>query len=244
MNIDSFLKGFSGVLFNDQNDSVFETLKIITGGTTSPRIAKLLNFAVSQMNDSECYVEVGVFTGGTLCSANYANHKKAIGIDKYTGYEISRMTQQNFTEIRDRCLRNIDSLGQSTTRLIEKDFRNVTKEEIGYPVAVSFIDGTHNYGEVVQNLEWLMPLLSEQSILVFDDVNYLEVSRAIFDWLLSHQDHFELLTYVKPYYQDERYLSSVRDRFMNNGVCVLRYYYDPKNIAWVLPEQKGESHDN
>lgn len=244
MNIDSFLKGFTNVLLGDQNDSVFETLKILVGGTTSPRIAKLLNFAVSQMNDSECYLEVGVFAGGTLCSANHANHKKAVGIDKYEGYEISRMTQGNFSEIRDRCLRSINSLGQATTRLIEKDFKDVTKDEIGCPVAVSFIDGTHDYNEVVKNLAWLEPLLAEQAILVFDDVNYLDVSRAIFDWLLSHQCNYELLAYIKPYYQDERYLSSVRDRFLNNGVCVLRYYSDPKNIAWILPEPKGGSHAN
>jgi predicted O-methyltransferase YrrM len=241
VNIDCFFKRFADVLFNDKNDHIFETLKIIVGGTTSPRIAKLLNFAVSQMDDSECYLEVGVFAGGTLCSANHLNIKKAVGIDKYDGYEISRMTSLPPAQIKARCLHNIQSLGQATTRLIEKDFKDVTQEEIGAPVAVSFIDGTHNYEEVTDNLKWLEPLLANQAILVFDDVNYLEVSRAIFDWFLTHQEHYDLLAYAKPFYQDSRYMSSLNERFLNNGVCVLRYRAKSEYAAWITPEPRGEN---
>ena len=228
MNIDYFMKRFSDILMNDKNDNVFDSMKLLTGGTTSSRISKLLNFSVSQMDDSECYVEVGVYTGGTLCAAGYNNEKVCIGIDKYDPAEIAEMSQVSSVEVRDRCLLNIRALSRKT-KLIEKDFRDVTKEEIGMPVGVSFIDGKHDYTDVTKNLEWLEPYLSDYAILVFDDVNYVEVSEAIFDWLKNHKNNYELIAYDKPYFDNCMNMSSLYERFLNNGVAVLLYYRNPRD---------------
>lgn len=236
--MDCFLKRFSTVLCDDKDDAIFDTLKMVVGGTTSARIAKLLNFAVSQMADSECYLEVGVFTGGTLCSANHLNVKTCIGIDNYDAFEIGKMSVISPSQVRDRCLYNINSIGQLGTRLIEKDFRDVTAKEIGKPVAVSFIDGKHYYKDVLENLEWLHPLLADNAVILFDDVNYLDVSTAILDWVADHRDTYDLTSYIKPFYQDGRHMSSLTERFLNNGLCVLRYHKDPAYGAWILPEYK------
>lgn len=238
MNMDCFLKRFTGILLNDSGDHVFETLKILTGGTTSPRIAKLLNFAVSQMGNDEAYVEVGVFSGATLCSASYMNKKKCVGIDKYDPEEIKSMGADP-VQVRDRCLYNIGCLAIGTT-LIEKDFREVTKEKIGSPVAVSFIDGKHDYIDVTKNLEWLDPILADDAILVFDDVNFAEVSRAILDWIADHGT-YDLITYIKPFYQDDRYMSSIPDRFLNNGVAVIRYHRNPLSEATIKGVKQREN---
>lgn len=84
MNMDCFLKRYCNILLNDENDALFQSFKVLVGGTTSHRIAKLINFAVSQMGHDECYVETGVFTGGTLISAFWANGRTCIGIDSYS----------------------------------------------------------------------------------------------------------------------------------------------------------------
>lgn len=229
MNIDCFLKRFASVLMNEAGDDKFEMLKILTGGTTSPRIAKLLNFAVSQMNDKECYVEVGVFTGSTLCAAGYETGHRCIGIDKYDPGDIRTMARIDSVKVRDRCIYNLGALATNTV-LIEKDFRKVTAEDIELPVAVSFIDGKHSYADVKLNLEWLLPKLADEAIIVFDDVNYDGVSKAIFEFTPKP---FELLAYVKPICQNALYTFSPVERFINNGVAIFRYsrFQGP---AWVV----------
>lgn len=239
MNMDCFMKRFTDVLMNDRDDHTFETLKILTGGTTSPRIGKLLNFAVSQMDDNETYVEVGVFAGTTLISAAHVNGKHCLGIDKYDKDEIAGMGADPEV-VKARCLHNI-SATNCGAQLIEKDFREVTKEEIAYPVAVSFIDGKHDFKDVYDNLRWLEPILADNAVIVFDDVNYLEVTQAIFQWLIEHSNQWHMVAYVKPFFFDGRYISSVRERFLNNGVCVLSYHKDPNAKCYIVANKpKGE----
>lgn len=240
MNLDCFLKRFSDILLNGQGDDIFNTLKVLTGGTTSARIGKLLNFAVSQMDEKECYVEVGVFTGSTLCAANYMTERECVGIDSYDEKNTNTMATIPASQLRDRCLYNINGLTHKT-RLIEKDFRNVAKDEIPHPVAVSFIDGKHDYEDVTENLKWLEPLLSDHAVIVFDDVNYSGVTKAIKSWMVDHGDNYDLLAYVKPFYGDSLYTFSLADRFLNNGVCILRYHRNPMSDCFYSPlELKGE----
>jgi hypothetical protein len=237
MNIDCFLKRFADILCNDKNDDIFNTLNFIAGGTTSARIGKLLNFAVSQMGEDECYVEVGVYLGATLCSAALHNERFCIGIDNYNQESVEYGEHTSATSIRDRCLHNINSLSKKT-RLIEKDFKDVTKEEIGMPVAVSFVDGRHDFNGVTDNLTWLEPLLADEAIIIFDDISYLDVSSALGKWMDSHSNNYELLCYIKPFYLNCNYISSVHDRFLNNGVAIIRH--SKRGAGWVLPVKKSE----
>jgi len=234
MNMDCFLKKFADVLCNDKQDDIFNTVNIIAGGTTSSRISKLLNFAVSQIDDSECYLEVGVYLGATLCSAGLHNEKTCIGIDSYK-QDAPEYTDKKASEIRDRCLHNIKSLVRKTT-LIEKDFRDVTKEDIPKPVAVSFIDGRHDFEGVMDNLKWLEPLLADNAIIVFDDINYFGVSDALGTWMNEHYKNYEMLCYIKPFYINCNYISSIRDRFLNNGVAIIRYGRNGSG-SWILPNE-------
>lgn len=254
MNMDCFLKRYVDFLMNDKDDAVFQNIQMLTGGTTSVRIAKLLNFAVSQMDATECYVEVGTYTGCTLCSAEYANGKNCIGIDSYTPEAMKEMTQMSSEDVKNRCQLNINVMGRGMIRLIPKDFRKVTKEEIGSPIAVAFIDGKHDFTSVMEQLYWQEPMLADQAVIVLDDANYIEVSLAIEKWMGLRAPNYDLLAYIKPYYGEYGInTASVRDRFMNNGVCVIRYHkdptsntfsYDPAKMNWTKEEleegKKGE----
>jgi predicted O-methyltransferase YrrM len=223
MNMGCFLKRFPEILMNDRQDGQFETLNILIGGSTSARIGKLLNFAVSQMSDGECYVETGVFNGGTLISANFRNGRPAFGIDPYDGM----VERADPSPVRDKARLMIGVMGEGA-KLIEKDFRVVTKDDLGgLPVAVSFIDAMHTYKDVTENLVWLEPLLAKDALIVFDDINYGGVEGAIHDWFGSHRENYELTALIKPFYQDLGNLWTFGDRFLNNGVAVLRYHKDP-----------------
>ncbi len=223
MNMDCFMKRFLEVLMNDQTDHEFISIKMLTGGTTSHRIGKLLNFAVSQMNEAECYLEVGVFLGATICSAAHANNRECIGIDKYDPQMLGLMSHLPASHIRDRCLHNTKQFS-SHIKLIEKDFREVTKAEIPMPVAVSFIDGEHSYKDVRDNIAWLEPFLANHAIVVFDDVNWHEVETAVQEVIATRKDSFDLVFYAKPIFNNSDYTWTLEERFLNNGMCILRYH--------------------
>jgi hypothetical protein len=229
MNMDCFLKRYTDILLNDKEDSTFQMINFLVGGTTSYRTGKLLNFAVSQMSEGECYVETGVFQGATLISANYRNGRPAFGIDPYIGM----VERADYASVRDRARNFVAGMGEGA-KLIEKDFRVVTKEEIGMPIGVTFIDAMHTYKDVTENLEWVYPLLADNALLIFDDVNFQEVGDAIFDWIKNHPYHFELTCFIKPFYQNADYLWSLGDRFLNNGVCIIRYHQNPMHTASYL----------
>lgn len=231
MNMDCFLKRFSQVWMTNDNDAIFEAFKIWVGGTTSPKIGKLLNFAVSQMDMDECYLETGVFTGCTLISAHYANGRTCIGIDPY-GAAMKEATLEEGVVIRDQARWNIKRLGAECT-LIEKDFRDVKTDEIKKKIAVSMIDAKHNYVEVWDNLLWLEDKLADDAVIFFDDVNYEGVSQAILDWLKAKPETYQLTAYVKPFYQDGKYVSSVTERVLNNGFAIIRYHKNPAAVGVV-----------
>lgn len=228
MNMDCFLKRFADILLTDKEDGTFQTINFLVGGSTSYRIGKLLNFAVSQIGGDECYVETGVYNGGTLISANYRNGRKCIGIDPYIGM----VESIDPLSIRDRAKQYIAGIGEGA-QLIEKDFRDVTPEEIGAPIAVSFIDAMHTEKDVFENLEWLHPLLANDALVIFDDINYQGVSNAISRWQIAHADTYDLTCYIKPFFQSINYTWSLGDRFLNNGVCILRYHKNPEANATV-----------
>lgn len=231
MNMDCFLKRFSQIFMSAENDPTFEAFKVWVGGTTSPRLAKLLNFAVSQMDMDECYVETGVFTGCTLISAHYANGRKCVGIDPY-GPGMKEATLMQADIIRDQARWNINRLGAGC-RLIEKDFRDVKPEELEQKIAVTFIDAKHNYPEVWDNLVWLEDKLAEDALIFFDDINYEGVSAALLDWLKAKPDTYQLTAYIKPFYQDGKYVSSVTERVLNNGFAIIRYHKNPAAVGVV-----------
>jgi Methyltransferase domain len=246
MNMDCFLKRYTDVLMNDRDDDLFKNISLLAGGTTSCRISKLLNFAVSQIDSTECYVEVGVLTGTTLCSAGYVNDKVCIGIDNYLPEHMREITGMDRDAVISRCQHNINCLSSGKTKMIYKSFRDVSKSEIPLPIAVSFIDGKHDFPSVIENFSWLEPMLADNAIIVLDDINYIEVSMAIEAWMGQKSANYDLLAYIKPFYgEDHKNISSVRDRFMNNGVCVIRYHrdtnsntfsYDPNKLGWTQEE--------
>ena len=216
MNINYFLSRFSDVLLNDKNDQTFETLKLLTAGTTGARIAKLINFAASCMSPDECYLEVGVFTGYTLISANYQNMKKCVGIDSFQPDQVFSIKPD---DVRAKLKFNLMNYTYNTD-MIDSDFRTVTKDQIKSPVAVHFIDGDHNYEAVKEDIEWVKPMLAKDALLIFDDVGYAGITKAIQE--AAQQPGFELVFFYKALYVGEA-VYSVGDKVLHQGLAILRY---------------------
>lgn len=216
MNINYFLSRFSDVLFNDTNDQVFETLKLLTAGTTGSRIAKLINFAASCMSPEECYLEVGVFTGFTLISANYQNNRHCVGVDSFLPDQIFSIKPD---DVRTKCAFNLKNY-TSNTLLIDGDFRHVTADQVKYPVAVHFIDGDHNYNAVKDGIAWVKPLLAKDALIIFDDVGYQGITKAIIETM--QEPGFEPVFFHRPNYVGGT-VYPVGDKVLHQGLAILRY---------------------
>lgn len=216
MNINQFLSRFSDVLMNDQNDQTFETLKLLTAGTTSARIAKLLNFATSCMTPEERYLEVGVFTGFTLASAGYLNNRRCIGVDSFQPEQVFSIPPE---EVKTRCKKNLFNYSYNTL-LIEADFRAVDPQMVDGPVGVHFIDGDHNYQAVKDGIAWVTSLLADEAVVVFDDVGYEGITQAVTE--TANQPGYEVVFFSRPLYVGDT-VYSVADKVLHQGLAILRY---------------------
>jgi predicted O-methyltransferase YrrM len=216
VNINHFLARFSSVLMNETGDQTFETLKLLTAGTTGARIGKLINFAVSCLDPEECYLEVGVFTGFTLISANYQNNRHCVGIDSFQPDQIFSIQP---ADVRLKCAYNLKNY-TSNTKLIEGDFRAVTQEMVEKLVGVHFIDGDHNYQAVIDGINWVTPMLAKDAIVIIDDVGYQEITRAITE--IADYPGYELFFFYAPLYVGDT-VYPVGDKVLHQGLAILRY---------------------
>lgn len=215
MNIDHFMTRFSSVLMNEQDDALFSNLKFLTGGVSSHRTAKLLNFATSCLAEDECYLEVGVFTGYTMIAASYLNNRVCVGIDSFMPDQIFSLDRE---AVKDRCMKNLRALTINCT-IIESDFRTVTPEQVGRSVGVHFIDGDHNYGAVMEGMEWVTPMLSKESVIVFDDFCYPEIRKAVME--IGQRPGHELIFMNRPLYVGSS-VYPIGDKVFQTGVAVMR----------------------
>jgi hypothetical protein len=158
------------------------------------------------MDEGERYVEVGVFTGFTLISAGYDNHKVVLGIDNFDteGLKSSVGSHLDSAPIKERLRVNMKNFPQVRHQVIESDFRTVDLSEM--KTGVAYIDGRHDYPSVIDNLKWLESSLAKDAVILFDDPDCEGVTDAILDWAHDHKD-FELL-----------YLSRSREAYHRNGV--------------------------
>lgn len=217
MNIDNFSSRFLGVLMSESGDHVYSAMKFMTGGLTSYRTAKLINFAASLMADDECYLEIGVFTGFSLMAAHYYNSRTCIGIDHFNSFGIEPDVMRN------QCKKNIEYLTRSQNQgvlVIDGDFKNVTKEMVGRSIGVFYVDGGHSYEDTLAQVDWGTPFLSDEAVILFDDVCFPGVKQAVDD-VMKRPGH-DLLFYAKPYYVGEGFYTD-RDRVLNTGLAVVSY---------------------
>lgn len=206
MRYEVFLSNYLRTIFTNDRDALFSTLQVWTGGLSTPRTASLINMAAYCMEEGERYVEVGVFTGFTLISAGYDNHKVVLGIDNFDteGLQSSVGSHLDSAPIRERLKTNFKNFSHVRHQVIESDFRTVDLSEM--KTGVAYIDGRHDYPSVIDNLKWLEPSLAKDAVIIFDDPDCEGVTEAILVWAHDHKN-YELL-----------YLSRSRDMYHRNGV--------------------------
>ena len=157
-----------------------------------PRVYAVLNACVSAMDPGELYVEVGTYQGGSLISALRDNNARAIGVDSFGEFQAT-----NSLEITTR---NLQAFGVAErVTLHNMGFREFFAQcPADLKIQVYYYDGAHDYETQLAGMEAGWPHLQQGGLILVDDYTYLEVSRAINQFVARHVGEIKFLFVMLP----------------------------------------------
>ncbi len=151
-------------------------------------IGAMISQGVSQMADSEAFVNVGVWQGFTFLSGMVNNAGKiCIGIDNFS----------EFGAPREDFLARFNNLRSPHHHFYEMDyaqyFSTVHKGYIGFYI----YDGAHGYEDQLKGLRIAEPFFSQNCIVLVDDTNWEDPRQATLDFISSSANDYRILLDVK-----------------------------------------------
>jgi hypothetical protein len=214
----------------EQSESLGRVMHLdgVTGLSGDKLIGLLQRCAKISSTDNVCYLELGVFQGLTLSSvAAVASALPCFGIDNFS---------QNDADSRNRQIME-ERLSKHTSgnaSLINEDFEDALlslPNHIGDKlVSVYFIDGPHDYRSQYLSLEFALPYLAEEVVILIDDSNYEHVRRANADWLKANPEFallFEAYTPSHPGNIESSDLNTVKESWWDGLNVIVR---DTNNV--------------
>ena len=154
------------------NEAFFKSLGMYTKlpkdlvkmpGLSGKKYRYLINNLVELTEDAR-YLEVGSFTGSSLCAAMFGNAGKAVAIDNFSERGGSKNILTQNIEQLNKTHENID------VQLMEADFYKVDFSTIG-KFNIYFFDGPHEEKDQYAGVQLAQPALDDIYTLVVDDWN-------------------------------------------------------------------------
>jgi predicted O-methyltransferase YrrM len=153
----------------------------------SENVLALLNLAASCLGPGEAYVEVGVYHGASLTAAMLGHEdRRFVAVDSFA-FRGSSLEQVEA---------NLRRFGLPRPELHVGDvFELVPQGALdGTPVGVWYYDAAHDYEAQVEGLRIAEPLLVPGALLIVDDTDWVDVERAMDDYLAGQPRARRLLT--------------------------------------------------
>lgn len=228
MNVSRFRNKLMQLMCSTENEEPFHSMRMIMGGLTAPKIAKIINYAVKCCDKDDAYVEIGTFSGFSLMAAAYQNNITCVGID-----DLSILKETCFYALdeietaRQKCRETIEK-GKTLVRnpnvmFIERDFRTIGKLEFkptDKKIAVLYIDGYHSTEQTKAAFYWAEPQLADNSIIILDDLHMAEVYQATLEMVATGKYFLLLLaSHTTDQYDNHHTL----DEYISTGIAVLQY---------------------
>jgi protein O-GlcNAc transferase len=138
----------------------------------------LLNLAAGCLEGEEAYVEVGVFHGASLIAAMLGNEdKEFVGVDSF-GFRDATL---------EKVEANLARFGLTPPTILVGDaFELVPAGALGdTAIGVWYYDASHEYESQLEGLRIAEPFLVPGALIVVDDTDWDDVSRAMDDYLAS-----------------------------------------------------------
>ncbi len=147
-------------------------------------------------NNSNAYLELGVFRGLTLLSNAFANPSvPCYGIDNFSLFdERGKNLSTIKAHVKRLTLKNVNIINRDFDDALDTLEKYIGKKKVG----VFFVDGPHDYRSQLVPLLKIVPYMAEECAIVIDDANYPHVRQATNDFLRSHPDFALLLEAYTP----------------------------------------------
>lgn len=166
----------------DRGRSKIKNERLMRGifGFSSERIRHLLNNLCAVNNT--VYMELGTYRGSTLLPAINGNDNitvYAVDSFKYDVLQKKPVNPEGWPQIKKGLLENLEVFKEKDkVTIIEKDFSNLSKNEIDKPVSVCFYDGGIAPGLSEVAMAKVAPLLSKVAIVVCSTLMSEEVTNG------------------------------------------------------------------
>jgi protein O-GlcNAc transferase len=151
-------------------------------------VLALLNLAASLLGPGESYVEVGTYYGASLIGAMRGNEgRDFVAIDVFS-FEVPEVKDRKLPAAsREGLEENLRRFGLEGATILEGDaFEVIEGGSLGdRRVGVYYFDGPHDYESQVRGLQAIEPWLADEALLVVDDHDWEQVTRATRDYLAS-----------------------------------------------------------
>jgi hypothetical protein len=157
-------------------------------GMSGRKYRLLINNLIASLPAAR-YLEIGTWSGSTLCSAVNRNSVHAVAIDNWS----------EFGGPKDQFLRNLARFKtpDAEVAFIEGDFRSIDYANLGH-FNVYMFDGPHTAADQFDGINLVLPALEDEFVLIVDDWNHPPARqgtlKALHDLNLSVLYSFEIRT--------------------------------------------------
>ena len=149
-------------------------------GMSGKKYRYLINNFVSLTADPR-YLEIGCWTGSTVCSALYDNKVKALCIDNWFKFETEEMVKKFYNTKDQKKDFEINTQKVITEKIdfkfIESDFRKVNFNKLG-KFNIYCYDAIHAEKDQYDGITIAQPALDDIFVLIVDDWNFSEVRKG------------------------------------------------------------------
>jgi len=183
-------------------------LDLTTKKMATTHIGLLISMAVSCLDDDECYVNVGTWNGYSFFAGFFLNpNKECIGNDNFSlftkEYSVNATEKdkahRNFGDIKEQFYLEFNRIKTPNAIFKEGDwrdflsnFRTTTDKKIGF----YFYDGGHDFDSQYDALKIVQPYLSQECLILVDDVNLIDVEKAN-EKFISENPEFSKIVDIK-----------------------------------------------
>jgi len=127
-------------------------------------IGSLINLAVSELLDYECFVNVGVWHGFTfLCGVAGNPSKKCIGVDNFSEFTAN--------EPKERFYEKFDEIKSENHTFYEGDCFEYLENHHAGLIGLYMYDGQHTEESQLKGLQLAEPFFSDNCLILIDDLN-------------------------------------------------------------------------
>jgi len=152
-------------------------------GMSGKKYRYFINNLVS-LTENPRYLEIGSWTGSTVCSALYGNAAKAVCIDNWITFPEEEQVRKFFNTEDQKKTFEINTKKVITEKIdfqfIESDFRKVNYNKLG-KFNIYCYDALHDRKSQYDGITIAQPALDDIFTVIIDDWNLKEVRKGTFD---------------------------------------------------------------